>query len=261
LVGQTDTPLNEAYSNQVYDTDNNLQKEGMIYQGRRGQIRLQFGTFQLAFVTPNTQTTLQNSAGAAVASVDNDTTLPQIVAAYRYSSDLFSIKPFIGWASYDFTTGVTSATQQESVDSLVYGLTGKINLGPAFIAGSVFGGSNVGNMGITTRNLSNAVINAADGKIVDNDTMAFAGIVGFKVNDTFKFEGGYGYILSEVDVAGVKTEDTAFSYYVQSTITLAPGVFIVPEVGILSNDEIKTGGVPTKQSETTYLGAKWQINF
>lgn len=261
LIGQAFTPLNEFYSNQVYETDNNLNKEGMIFHGRRPQIMVRISKFELALVEPNTQTTLLNSAGATVTSTDNDATLPQIVMAYRYASDLFILNPFLGWATYDFTTGVTSATQQESVDSLVYGFAGKVNFGPAFFAAGLVAGSNVGNMGITTRTLSNAVINAIDGKLVDNDTLAYAGVVGFKANDMFQFEAGYGFISSEVDVAGVKTEDTGFSYYVQSTVTLAPGVIIVPEAGIVSNDEIKTGGVATKQSETTYFGAKWQINF
>ena len=174
---------------------------------------------------------------------------------------MFSVKPFIGYATYDFTTGVTSATQQESVDSLVYGLTGKVNVGPAYFGASVFAGDNVGNMGVTTRTLSNAVINAVDGKIVDNETFAYAAAVGFKANDMFTIEGGYGFVSSEVDVTGVKTEDTAFTYYINTKITFAPGVFIVPELGVQSNDEIKTAGLATKQSETTYFGAKWQIDF
>jgi len=261
LVGQAYTPLNEFYSNQVYEADNDLNKEGMIFHGRRAQIQVRFSKFELALVEPNTQVTLLNSAGATVTSTDSDAALPQIMMSYHYTSGLFTIDPFLGWATYDFTTGVTSATQQESVDSLVYGFAGKVYLGPAFFGAGLVAGSNVGNMGITTRTLSNTVINAADGKLADNDTLAYAAVLGYKANDIFKFEGGYGYISSEVDVAGVKTEDTGFSYYIQSTVTLAPGVIVVPEVGIVSNDEIKTGGVATKQSETTYLGAKWQINF
>lgn len=278
LIGQTETPLNEFYSNQVVNTDNNLQLEGMIFQGRRGQIRLTFGGFDVAFIEPNvhatasrgktvTSSTSTNSSSGATY-VSGSTTygetgynLPQIVLAYRYSSDLFSVKPFFGWQSYDAVTAVTSANQQESVSSVVYGLTGKVNIGPAFLAGSAFGGSNVGNMGVTTRTRSYGVIDPADGRIVDNTTMAIAGVIGFQLNDTFKFEGGYGVINSDVTVAGAKTEDSGFSYYLQSTITVAPGAFIVPEVGVLSNDEITTGGVKTKESETTYVGAKWQINF
>ena len=116
-------------------------------------------------------------------------------------------------------------------------------------------------MGITTRTRSFGVIDPADGRIVDNTTMALAGVVGFQLNDMFKFEGGYSLITSDVTVSGTKTEDTGFSYYLQSTITVAPGVFIVPEVGVQSNDEITKGGVKTKESETTYVGAKWQVNF
>ncbi len=261
LIGQTDTPLNESYSNQVFDTDDNLHKAGMIWHGRRGQIDLRFGGFDLALVTPNTQAALLDTTGATINSADNDTTLPQVIMVYRYSSDMFNVKPFFGWATYDFTTGVTSAAQQESVDSMVYGVTGKVNVGPAYFAASIYAGSNVGNMGISTLTASNTVINAADGKILDNDTLAYAGVAGFKANDIFTIEGGYGYVGSDVDVPGAKTEDTAFSYYLQTVITLAPGVIIVPELGIQSNDDIKRGGVSTPESETTYFGAKWQINF
>jgi hypothetical protein len=260
-VGQDYTPIAEFYSNQVYADDNDLLFQGMAYHGRRGQIRLTFGGFDLAFVTPNAQASLLNTAGALVTSADNDVTLPQIVMSYKFATDMFSVKPYLGWATYDFTTGVTTATQQESVDSLVYGLGGKVNFGPAYVAANIFAGTNVGNMGIATATISNAVINATTGKMVDNDTLAYAGVVGFKASDMFTIEGGYGHIASEIDVSGVKTEDTAFSYYINATVNLAPGVFIVPEFGKVSNDEIKTAGVATKQSETTYFGAKWQINF
>ena len=147
LVGQTDSPLNEFYSNQVFDTDSNLQPEGMIFHGRRGQIRLTFGGFDVAFVTPHIDPTatrakivtlpLTTVGGIGYNTVvteygETDTNLPQIVLAYRYSSDRFSLKPFFGWQSYDAVTGVTSANQQESVSSVVYGLTGKVNIGRPF---------------------------------------------------------------------------------------------------------------------------------
>ena len=107
----------------------------------------------------------------------------------------------------------------------------------------------------------NAVVDPT-GKIVDNDTLAYAGVVGFKASDMFIIEGGYGASSSEVDYAGVEVEDTSFSYYINCTINLAPGVFVVPEFGVYSLDEITTtGAAPVKQAETTYFGAKWQINF
>jgi len=266
LIGQTYTPIAEFYSNQVFGADNDLLFQGMAYHGRRGQIRLTFGGFNVAFVTPVTQLTLSNTAGGTTVStaVGVDTTLPQIVLSYKFATDMFSVKPYLGWASYDFTTGVTNATQQESVDSLVYGIGGKVNFGPAFVAANFMAGSNVGNMGIDMATASNAIVNSATGGIVDNDSLGYAAVVGFKASDMFIIEGGYGYVSSEVQYTAAKQEDTAFSYYINCTINLAPGVFVVPEFGIVSGDEIKNPlGVvgTTKQTETTYFGAKWQINF
>ena len=261
LVGQTYTPIANFYSNQVWGADEDLLSNGMAYHARRGQIRLTFGGFDVAFVTPVTQATLRTTALGTIASADNDVTLPQIVMSYKFSTDMFSVKPYLGWATYDFTTGVTSATQSESVDSLVYGVGGKVNFGPAYVAANVWGGNNAGNFGMYMATNGNAVVNAVDGKIVDNTTLAYAGVVGFKASDMFIIEGGYGASKSEVDTMGVKVEDTSFSYYINCTINLAPGVFIVPEFGKYSLDEIKMAGVSTKETETTYFGAKWQINF
>jgi len=261
LVGQTYTPIAEFYSNQVFGADNDLLFQGMAYHGRRGQIRLTFGGFDVAFVTPNTQATSSLTGGGVTAGGDVDTTLPQIVLSYKFATDMFSVKPYLGWASFDQTVGQTSATQQESIDSLVYGLGGKVNFGPAYVAANIMAGNNVGNMGIATASRSNAWVTTGTGTIVDNDTLAYAAVVGFKASDMFTIEGGYGYISSEINVAGVKIEDPAFSYYINCVINLAPGVFVVPEFGIVSADEIKTAGVSVKEAETTYFGAKWQINF
>lgn len=265
LIGQTYTPIAEFYSNQVVAADNDLLFQGMAYHGRRGQIRLTFGGFDVAFVTPVTQLTLANTAGGTTVStaVGVDTTLPQIVLSYKFATDMFSVKPYLGWASYDFTTGIPTATSQESVDSLVYGLGGKVNFGPAYVAANFMGGTNLGNMGIAMATASNAIVDAS-GKIVDNDSMGYAAVVGFKASDMFTIEGGYGYVSSEVQYIGAKQEDTAFSYYINCVINMAPGVFVVPEFGIISGDDIKNaGGVigTTEQTETTYFGAKWQINF
>jgi hypothetical protein len=261
LIGQTYTPIAEFYSNQVWASDEDLLSNGMAYHARRGQIRLTFGGFDLAFVTPVTQASLITTAGTTVTSGDNDTTLPQIVASYKFATDMFSVKPYLGWATYDFTTGVLTANQQESVDSLVYGVGGKVNFGPAYVAANVWGGTNAGNFGMYMATNGNAVVNATNGKVEDNTTLAYAGVVGFKASDMFTIEGGYGASNSEVDVAGVKVEDTSFSYYINCVVNLAPGVFIVPEFGKYSLDEIKTAGVSVKEAETTYFGAKWQINF
>jgi hypothetical protein len=260
IVGQDYTPMAEFYSNQVWATDEDLLGNGMAYTGREGQIKLRFGGFDIAFVTPVTQATLLNSAGATVTSGDNDVTLPKIMMSYKFATDMFSVKPYLGYQTYDFTTGVTSVTQQESIDSWVYGVGGKVNFGPAYVAANIWGGTNAGNFGMYMAESANAII-GANGEIVDNDTLAYAAVIGFKASDMFTIEGGYGTSKNEIDYMGVSVEDTSFSYYINCTINLAPGVFVVPEFGVYSLDEIEAAGVSIDQAETTYFGAKWQINF
>jgi hypothetical protein len=83
--------------------------------------------------------------------------------------------------------------------------------------------------------------------------MGFIVAAGFKANDMFAFEAGYGY--AEVETLGGTGDDNEVqSYYVQSSITLAPGVFITPEIGMFDGKE-------DGSEETMYYGAKWQINF
>ena len=56
------------------------------------------------------------------------------------------------------------------------------------------------------------------------------------------------------EVITVNNEDEAQAYYLQAAITLAPGVTITPEVGMI--DQIESG-----QDETLYFGASWAIAF
>jgi len=75
----------------------------------------------------------------------------------------------------------------------------------------------------------------------------------------FAVEAGYGYVETEFDDSGFSVpEDGASSYYLQFPITLAPGVYVTPEVGMIDYEEDTFGA---DESDTTYFGAKWQINF
>lgn len=52
------------------------------------------------------------------------------------------------------------------------------------------------------------------------------------------------------------------TYYVQLPITLADGVFIVPEIGNYDFGDLKvTGAADTKLGSLLYYGFKTQINF
>jgi hypothetical protein len=75
-----------------------------------------------------------------------------------------------------------------------------------------------------------------------------------------KFEAGYGSLETELDRPGTY-EDCASAYYVNCQITLAPGVTVTPEIGVIDNEDKTVGGAVTEEGETTYWGAKWMINF
>jgi hypothetical protein len=82
--------------------------------------------------------------------------------------------------------------------------------------------------------------------------MGYLVVAGAKLNDMFSVEFGYAKVSSELDAAIIDEETT--SYYGQVTVNLAPGVFFVPEIGVIDYDG-------TTDSKNTYFGAKWQINF
>ncbi|MCA1793027.1 MAG: porin [Desulfobacteraceae bacterium] len=242
LVGQTYSPLNMFYSNQVINADNNLLPQGGVYSGREAMIQLSFGGFEIAALAPSTP--------AITGLAGTETDFPAIEASYVLKMDAFSAKLAGGYQTYEIG-GL-------DVDSYVVALGAKMDMGAYYVGGNVYIGENAGTLmavsvdGDAAFSGNDALpqYNAATNSIEDNDNMGYMIAAGFRANDMLAFEAGYGW--AETDVAGVENEVQA--YYVQSTISLAPGVFITPEIGMFDGDEAGS-------EETLYYGAKWQINF
>lgn len=268
LVGQTYTPLNWFYSDQVYGTDNDLLAQGGVYSGREGMLQLTFGGLKVALLAPNTTTDVDPAyvnadpeapAATDIAVASTETKIPGIEVSYAMKMDNFGLKLGAGYQSFDAKVGTTDY----SVDSYVLALGGSANFGAMYVNANIYGGQNVGNMlaidvdgsndwdggmgGFTQNTAETAVI------FVDNDALGMLIVAGFTLNDMFNFEAGYGYIETEYDINGA-AKDKAQSYYLNSTITLAPGVFFVPEIGVVDGDE-------AGDNKTDYFGIKWQINF
>ncbi len=247
LVGQTYTPLNPFYSNQVYNTDEGLADYGGIYSGREAMLRLKFDGFQVALLAPKTTTTLTGYTAT-------DTDIPAIEARYTYSQNNFTVDVMAGYQTYDV---LNAAGASISIDSYVLGIGGTINIGQFYLAGDVFTGQNVGlmiSMDTGKANGGTPVINAAGNDTNDNNAVGYLVVVGAKINDMFSVEFGYGTTQTDFDETAGNPDDDVTSYYAQATITLAPGVFIVPEIGTIDYEE-------NNQNEIDYIGAKWQINF
>jgi hypothetical protein len=77
-----------------------------------------------------------------------------------------------------------------------------------------------------------------------------------KVSDTLLFEAGAGFRSDDNDAASDK--DQAWSAYLQAVVTLAPGVYIVPEAGYFDFMDDNAGN---DEGYRWYAGAKWQIDF
>jgi hypothetical protein len=245
LAGQTYTPLNWFYSDQVYGGDNDLLAQGGLYSGREGMLQLTFGGFKVAFLGAK-----KANDGLAAAT---EVKMPGIEATYSLKMDNFGVNVGAGYQTYDVKVGAV----ENSLDSWVLALGGNASFGAFYVGSNIFIGQNAGNMIAIDTNGTNAwkgglaTVTATD--VIDNDAFGAMIAAGFKVNDMFNIEFGYGYVQTEYDIAG-STKDKAQSYYLNSTITLAPGVFFVPELGRIDGDE-------AGDTQIDYVGIKWQINF
>jgi hypothetical protein len=248
LVGQTYTPLNWFYSNQVYGSDNDMLAQGGVYSGRAGMLRLKFGTFEIAAVAPNEDTTNTN-AGAGTTEVD----FPAIEAKYTFNFDSGKVQIAGGYNAYELTDGGVTY----DVDSYVVALGGTLNFGAFYLASNVWVGDNPGNLMAVSVDGDNAWNDGfgsiQGGQFYDNEAYGFILVGAYTVNDMFRLEAGYGIANTELDMSGA-VEDEVATYYLQSTITLAPGVMVIPEIGMIDGEE-------SGDLERTYFGAKWQINF
>lgn len=247
-VGQDYTPMYLPVSNQVWNDDNGLHGYGDPYPGRQPQVKLQFGGFQIAAISANTD--YYNTNTGKLADDDIQIVIPRIEVSYGME---------MGNAAFDIAGGYTTFeyNDDEDVDSYVVLARGTWEAAGFNLGLVAFYGQNAGNMiacnttGSTTGK-GYAEIDTLTGQVDDVDNYGGEIVAGYTFNEMFGIEAGFGYMQGEYDNAS--DEDEVFAYYLQAPITLAPGVTITPEVGVIDYDE-------TGQDEITYFGAKWQINF
>lgn len=243
LVGQTYTPLNWACSNQVFGTDNNLKAQGMIYSGRETMLKLTLGNFKLAVISPDT-----DDLGTGYTT---ETDIPAIEASYTVTLDSVTLAAGGGYSAYEIIDGPATY----DIDSHVLAGSIRFRFGAAFLNATAFTGQNVGNLIALSVDGDNrwddgfAMISG--NRVLDSDSLGYGLVAGYRLSPMFTFEAGYGFVQNDIDTLA---DDEARTYYANVTVTLAPGVFFVPEIG-------RFDGVEPTDAETTYYGIKWQINF
>jgi hypothetical protein len=266
LLGQTYTPVSsQFYSNSVFDGDGNLLGLGQFYVGRVPMIQWSMAGFKLALVQPNTVDVAETSAtdpsvvagvyvpGTAAVNYDVDVDIPKIEIGYKFKTDMFFVEFAGGYQTYT----LDGATNDYDIDSYVGELGAGLTLGPVFFNAAVHMGQNLGNYGAYNSLAlfdDEADLSGAN-DTNDVDGLGYLAVLGFNISEMFTVEAGYGHEESEMDNSNNK--EKADQYYLNCTVNVAPGFFIVPEIGMVKFSEDAT----TAEPENFYWGAKWQINF
>ena len=255
-VGKGYTPTSQFISGQVHNDDLGLLGVGTNYARRPGSLQLFFGGFEVALIEAS------NAERGGFTGGDLDRYLPKIEAKYGMSLDAFSFNVMGGYQliTYEDTPGV-NGPEDVDVTSYIIGADVGFNFGPAYVKVAGSYGQNWGNARWSDLVYGDVTSSTGqfdgDDDVDDSDNYQFAGVVGMKISDMLSVEGGAGYRMADSDAPGFD-EDEAWSAYAQAVIALAPGVYIVPEVGYYDFMDDAAGD---DEGDQFYLGAKWQIDF
>ena len=238
VVGQDWVPTLMWGSGQVYD-DMGLGGWGELGGARAAQLKLKMGGLRLALIAPST-----GVIGAGVVSSE-EVTFPQLSVKYIFTADTWSARVLGAYQTYEINDAY-------DVDSYVIGVGADATLGALYFNATLFMGDNIGNLYNEPVVTSEGYATFTGTEVVDNESVGFRVCASYAVNDMFSVEAGWGNVEVESDAAGATKEEVT-SYYINAPITVAPGVVITPEIGVVDNKDTDV--------EVTYMGAKWQINF
>ncbi len=291
-IGKDYTPVSQFVSGQIFDADLGLLGIGAFYGARFAQVALNFGGFNIALINPNsgfirglstTETTVITVPGVAgqpdinvptavttETNGDVDEVLPKLEVSWGMGFDAWNFK-LMGGAQYYSIEDVESLEDPGSTDDLditswALGADVGFNFGPGYVKGALSYGQNIGNaawsvpLGVNERSGTyQGGLAMWDGDDDVNNTYTFQGAVvaGLKLSEMLAFEAGFGYRADRTD-EGIDRDTKPWAVYLQSVIALAPGVYVIPEVGYYDLDNNAAGD---EAGSLFYLGGKWQINF
>jgi hypothetical protein len=260
-VGKDYSPVTRFISGQVFGSDDGLLGSGDFYGKRPGQLALQLGGFEIAAIT-NPLSTKSYTAALSVAPEfsDPDYNLPKIEASWLLKLGSFDIRPFGGVNYFKVDKANSILTDDLDVVSYVVGIDSMLNIGAFYIGGQAAYGINWDNANWANARTGTAGSFAVlDGTDDVKDTTSYTGmlVAGLNFTPTTKFEVGGGYRADDPDENNID-KDEMWQVYGQLVLTLAPGVYLVPEAGYLDKMDNFAGD---DEGYQWYAGAKWQIDF
>jgi hypothetical protein len=263
LIGQTWSLYELPVSGINYYSGGLQPYGGMSYDvARTSQIRLTFGDFKVAFLPPDTSKTVPGGTNT-IAYSEVNTTFPKVEVAYDLKMDAFALNFMGGWQTYeveDYNQAANTGTKgTEDVTSYVLGVRGKANFGPGYAGLGLTYRVNGNNYGAWTKSTHESPIFQGN-DLKDATAFGVVAALGWKLNDMFTIEGSYSMLNTEVDTT-LDNEDDASVWGVIGKITLAPGVYVIPELIFQDNKDKKDNGVSTEQGDATIFGVFWRIDF
>jgi hypothetical protein len=299
-VGKDYTPVKQFISTQAAFEDLGLLGIGTAYGSRKAQISLRMGSFEVALISPTTErieglgavaattTSVPTTGGgggvitvtntpAIPANGDVDSYLPKIEAEWGMSFDQWNFKLIGGFQWYeieDVVSAVDGSDNDLDVTSWTIGGDVGFNFGPAYVKGAINYGQNVANagwhiptlytgtpdFGVAGSGSGGSATWDGDDDTDDANTLMFALVAGFKMSDMVGLEGGFGWREDDNDFQN-SNDSTYWSAYVNATIALAPGVWIIPEVSYFDWGEAAAKGPNDDRGDELLIGGKWQIDF
>jgi hypothetical protein len=260
-VGKDYSPVTQPISNQVFNNDDDMEGSGVFHGRRPGGLTLILGGFELAFLTNALKDNSSGAADITPTGSDIDWNLPKIEARYTLKLDAFEVIPFGGLQYFKVSKGASALQDDLDITSYVLGLTAKMNAGAFSLAAVGAYGQNWSNAnwknGYSAASSSSASLKSGGDDVNDATSYMLGLILGWTATTQLKFEAGLGYRNDDPDSPGSKNDDF-WQGYLQAVLTLAPGVFLVPEVGY--QDFMDNAG-GNDEGYVWYAGAKWQINF
>jgi hypothetical protein len=268
-VGKAYTPSSQFISGQAYAGDLGMLGIGTNYGRRVPGLQLMMGGFTVALLESgadvgskwDTFTTDAIPGTTATRNGDIDNYLPKLEVGWGMSMDTWNFNLFGGAQYVEIEDVVNDNGNRKDVDvtSYIVGADVGFNFGPAYVKGCFSFGENWGNARWSDLGLVGGDTAVFDGDDDTKDTTQYqyALVGGFKFTDQLSFEAGGGYRMSDSDASGVKNDD-AWNIYGQAVVAMAPGVWLIPEVGYY---DWLDGPDGQDQGKEIYLGAKWQIDF
>jgi len=245
------------------------------------------GTLKIGAFTPNTTAMVSDNHIDTDSDIDGDTweytqdvdtTLPKLEVSFDTKMSNVAFGFFAGYNSTDVELHNTTVGERDltaSYDSWIAGGWFNVDLKPAYLKGGIRIGENIKNygdasapaMGLT----ATYTFTGADAVSVnDVDYLGYGLVLGFAANDKLNFEAWYWHNQSEREYTdsgdNINYTTEGDNYGVMATFTLAPGVFICPEIArndrgdsiiTVNGEEVSN----TPNGTSTIYGIYWQINF